>query len=173
MKHNLFNISILVSFLIFVTGCTNSSSSSEKVANISIRLGVNTTQRDPTSVTTFDTRNLESKRYPSNKNIHFLVSFFATANLSNYQEVEVRLGVPHQDDLMIFFQFGVHNPRMEIDDDMKWFYFDFDLNSNQAFVFTFLPLNAMVIPLRIESIHDLTGFPNGIPVFEVYEEPIE
>lgn len=170
MNKSLLKVFLLVTFVAYLAGCTNTTSTSEKVANISIRLGVNTTQRDPTSVTTFDTRNLESKRYPSNKNIHFLVSFFATANLSNYQQVAVRMGVPHQDDLLIFFQFGVHTPRMEIDGDTKWFYFDFGLNSNQAFVFSMLPLQPMIVPLVVESIHDLTGFPNGIPVFEVYEE---
>ncbi len=161
---------LLLLLPILLISCTPStSSSSNAVANISVRLGVNTNQANPSSVTTFDTRNLESKRYEANKNIHFLVSFFATANLSSYQRVTVKLAIPHQDNILVFFQFGVHTPTMEIIDDVKWFLFDFGLNSNQAFVFTLLPLEAMIIPLVVYSIHDLTGFPNGLPSFEVYE----
>jgi hypothetical protein len=160
-------IFLLLPFLI--VACGEESSSQEKVANISVRLGVNTVQSNPSSVSTFDTRNLHLKRYEANKNLHFLISFFATANLSNYQEVEVKLALPHHENLLVFFQFGVHTPRMEVIDDLKWFYFDFTINSNQAFVFTLLPLNEMIIPVFVESIHELTGIPNGLPSFEVYE----
>lgn len=161
---------ILFLLPLLLISCTpNNSSSSNAVANISVRLGVNTNQSNPSSVTTFDTRNLESRLYEANKNIHFLISFFATANLSSYQRVSVKLAIPHQDNLLVFFQFGVHTPNMEIVEGVKWFLFDFGLNSNQAFVFTLLPLEAMIIPIEVQSIHQLTGFPNGLPSFEVYE----
>jgi hypothetical protein len=164
-------ILILTFLFALLTSCTpNSSSSQSGVANISVRLGVNIQQSNPTSVSTFDTRDLISRRYEENKYLHFLISFFATANLSPYREVKVRLGIPHEENLLVFFQFGVHTPNMEIIDDTKWFLFDFGLNSNQAFVFTLLPLESMIIQLKLESIHDLTGFPNGLPAFEIYEK---
>ena len=132
-----------------------------RYASIEVQLGVNQEQKPPDEFTRFESRDIEAILFYENDQIHFIINFFATANLSNYREVNVSFSVPYNLDLLVFFQFGTHQPTMRIVNNRRYYNLDFRINENHAFVFTLLPLSPMDISLSLISNHAFTGLPSG------------
>jgi hypothetical protein len=128
--------------------------------DVKVQFGVNTDTKDPTAITRFDTKEIESKTFFENKSLHFILNFYVDEALLE-SPIKVTLSIPHNETLLVFFQFGVHTPLMRVEGERKMFDFSFMANENQAYVFSLLPLAPMVIDLSLMSLHRMVDLNQG------------
>jgi len=139
------------------------------IYDLKVQFGVNTEKKDPTSVTRFDTKDIALKTFPEDQTLHFILNFYVEV-MDLTTPLNVTLSLPHDDNLLVFFQFGVHPPLMRIEGQRKLFEFAFAANENQAYVFSLLPKAPMVIHPLLISTHRFLDLNQGqLPTLTISE----